>query len=223
MAQKSTSLPSYITWFDEDNYIGQELAFSSGSIWKLQTKIQESEDLKIAGNGPSTAVIKIHMQIPYWESATKKPSVRATQAVPELPFRGKRGVEALSILTRPGCSSAPSLIDWMYRRQSNDEWVPGINVSLIFDSLDRRERDNLRRAFKKAWLECISCGVEHGDSGSRNILWDREGQKCYLIDFEHFDRPTSKTMIWRDVNYIVWNMAKAGSSADYEDMSTWNL
>lgn len=77
-------LRSYITWFDDNDYIGLELAFPGGSTWKIERKIKEAENLhtqgeyeiwkctsqaratfvcsKVAGNGPPTALIKIHMQ-----------------------------------------------------------------------------------------------------------------------------------------------------------------
>lgn len=71
-------------WFDDAEYIGLEVSFPSGSIWKLQTKIREHayqesqrdcEELglnsearglftcsKVSGDGPATAVIKIRLQ-----------------------------------------------------------------------------------------------------------------------------------------------------------------
>ncbi|RAH53625.1 hypothetical protein BO85DRAFT_523314 [Aspergillus piperis CBS 112811] len=251
-------IPSNLTWFDNDGYIGLKLAFPAGSTWQLERKIKESEDLytqetselykftsqaqatfvayKVAGNGPSTAAIKIHMQIPCWETVTKQPSVRAKQADPGIPYRGSSEVAALSILTKARCSSAPYLINWTYRRQNGSGWVPGgyihfiamellpgVNVSSIFNSMERRERDHLRSAFKKAWIECMSCGVEHDDIGLQNLLWDREQHKCYLIDFEHFDTPSSKFVTWRDRNYLAWNLAQAPNFADFDDMSTWIL
>lgn len=45
----------------------------------------------------------------------------------------------------------------------------------------------------------------------------------YLIDFEHFDTPSSKSVTWRDRNYLAWNLAQAPNFADFDDMSTWIL
>lgn len=73
-----------LTWFDEDEYIGTEVPFPSGSVWRLDTKIREHsyyetqkdcEELDIqseargvfigsnvSGHGPATAIIKIRLQ-----------------------------------------------------------------------------------------------------------------------------------------------------------------
>ena len=73
-----------IVWFDEDEYIGTDVSFSSGSVWKLKSKIREHsyyetqtdcEELdiqseargafvcsKVSGDGPPTAIIKIRLQ-----------------------------------------------------------------------------------------------------------------------------------------------------------------
>ncbi|PYI02598.1 hypothetical protein BO78DRAFT_351264 [Aspergillus sclerotiicarbonarius CBS 121057] len=251
-------IPSNITWFDDDDYIGLELAFPKGSTWKLDKKIQEHEDIygqtdheeggiisearaafigsKVSGEGPSTAVIKIHMQIPWWGSAGKKPSIRAKQAISDTPSRGEMEVEALSTLTTAGCSSAPSLIDWMQREQTQDQWVPGgyihfvvmemvpgVDVSSVWNRMERDERDELRAAFKKSWLECTACGVISRDSGLQNLLWDRARKKCYLIDWEMYRPARQRDRAWSDRNYIRWNLARKGESGDYNDMSTWIL
>ncbi|PWY65667.1 hypothetical protein BO94DRAFT_529058 [Aspergillus sclerotioniger CBS 115572] len=175
-------IPSNITWFDENDYIGLELLFPAGSTWKLERKFKESEDLysqqeyddyelilqsraaficsKIAGNGPSTAVIKVHMQAPWWGTAGNTPSIRAEQAISETPFRDKSKIEALSILTEAGCTSTLFLIDSIQQEQTNDkgfiyfivmEMLPGVSMSLIFHLIDQEERNVLREAFKKSW------------------------------------------------------------------------
>ncbi|GKZ25959.1 hypothetical protein AbraIFM66951_002072 [Aspergillus brasiliensis] len=179
-------LRSYIVWFDDNDYIGLELAFPGGSVWKIVRKIKETKVLyterehelykatsearatfecsKVAGNGPPTALIKIHMQVPYLEAATKEPSERAKQADPEIPYLASSEAEALSILTEAKCTSSPYLIDWMHRQQT-DGWVPGgyihyiamemlpgVTVCYHFHRMERQERDELRDAFKKAWM-----------------------------------------------------------------------
>ncbi|GCB21176.1 hypothetical protein AAWM_04061 [Aspergillus awamori] len=180
-------IPSNIIWFDDGDWLGLELSFPGGTRWKVTTKIRECEDLysqkdheeggivsearavfvasKVAGQAPPTAVLKIHMQVPWWGSATKRSSIRAQQAVAEPSARSENEVEALRLLTEAGCSSTPALIDWMNREQSQDQWipggyihfivmemVPGVDVCFIIDDMDRGERDELRAAFKQSWL-----------------------------------------------------------------------
>lgn len=74
------------------------------------------------------------------------------------------------------------------------EKLPGIEVKDFFNELDRNKRDDFRAAFKEAWLwvlffsislllsnpedrEGLHCGIVHGDSAIRNLLWDRENKK----------------------------------------------
>ncbi|BCS05375.1 uncharacterized protein AKAW2_81176S [Aspergillus luchuensis] len=251
-------IPSNIIWFDDDDWLGLELSFPAGSTWRLTKKIKESEDIysqsdheddvaisearavfvasRGPGAAPTTAVLKVHMQIPWWGSATKKPLIRAQQAVPETSTRGTREVEALTLLTKAGCSSTPHLIDWMKRQQTQDEWVPGgyihfivmekvpgVDVSLNFDTLDRKERDELRAAFKTSFLECTACGIVNRDSGSQNLRWDAERQKCYIIDWEMHHPSRKRDEIWSDKKFISWNLARVGEDGDYDDMSTWTL
>ncbi|PYH55738.1 uncharacterized protein BO96DRAFT_435128 [Aspergillus niger CBS 101883] len=172
---------------NENDWLGLELSFPGGTLWKVTTKIRECEDLysqkdheeggivsearavyvasKVAGQAPPTAVLKIHMQVPWWGSATKRSSIRAQQAVAEPSARGENEVEALRLLTEAGCSSTPALIDWMNSKQTQDQWipggyihfivmemVPGVDVCSIIDDMDRGERDELRAAFKQSWL-----------------------------------------------------------------------
>ncbi|KAH8811666.1 hypothetical protein F5884DRAFT_855005 [Xylogone sp. PMI_703] len=123
------------------------------------------------------------------------------------------------------------------------EKLPGITVDNFYFDLGREERDVLRGYFKVAWLyvlssiklfiqmsslqqipiirECMKCGVINSDRAIRNLLWDKENKKCYIIDFEIWQRPTEKHA-WCDGLYIAWNLAMVcgGNSAD---MSTWEL
>ncbi|RDH35862.1 hypothetical protein BDQ94DRAFT_185892 [Aspergillus welwitschiae] len=252
-------IPSNIIWFDDGDWLGLELSFPGGTRWKVTTKIRECEDLysqkdheeggivsearavfvasKVAGQAPPTAVLKIHMQVPWWGSATKRSSIRAQQAVAEPSARSENEVEALRLLTEAGCSSTPALIDWMNREQSQDQWipggyihfivmemVPGVDVCFIIDDMDRGERDELRAAFKQSWLECISCGLTNLDRGAKNLRWDAARKKCYIIDWERHCAPEEDgDSTWRDANYLSWHLAWKGPCGTRNDMSTWEL
>lgn len=98
-------------------------------------------------------------------TATKKPSIRAKQATSEMIAQSKIEVEALSILTNAHCSCMPALLSWVKRKQGDDQWVPGgyilyilmeklpgLNPTYLYDHMGRQERDDLRAAFKAAWL-----------------------------------------------------------------------
>ncbi|PYI35703.1 hypothetical protein BP00DRAFT_483899 [Aspergillus indologenus CBS 114.80] len=227
-----------ITWFDEDDFLGTETSFPSGSVWRLESKIHEHsyyeeqsecEALgihseargvfscsKVSGNGPPTAVIKMRLQIPWWRTATKKPEVRAKQATSETPRAFSSEIEALSHLTKSGCSS--------YKLSILMEKLPGSDPgdSLFSGQMPRDERDSLRKAFKEAWLETVRCGVIHGDGSINNLLWDSESERCYLVDWEYW-RLSKDTTCWEDRLYIRWNLAQDGPSHNLFDMSDWQL
>ena len=198
-----------MTWFDDDEYIGTEVSFPSGSVWRIDMKIREHgyyetqmdcEELdiqseargvficsKVSGHGPSTAIVKIRLQsvfpntygiherymltliarIPWFKTASKRPDVRAKQAVREMPSSFNREIEALCHLTKKQCSSTPKLFSWKADEQTDKEWVPGgYKLSILMEKLPGsdpsdlfltgqmpiHERNSLRKAFKEAWL-----------------------------------------------------------------------
>ncbi|KAJ5591445.1 uncharacterized protein N7459_001814 [Penicillium hispanicum] len=192
---------------------------------------------KVSGDGPPTAVIKIRLQIPWLKTTRKRSDFRAKQAVSEIPTNFSSEIEALSCLTKARCSSTPSLFSYKVDKQSHEEWVPGgyklyilmeklsgSDPSALFFSgqMSLAERDRLRSAFKAAWLETVRSGVVHTDDAMRNLIWDSEGNKCYLVDWEYWSRPSKKS-VWVDRLYISWNLAQSGPSNDYFDMSDWVL
>jgi hypothetical protein len=114
---------------------------------------------------PPTFYKKPHRyRIPWRDTAYKKAFTRAEQATSKLMAHAKMEHQALSILTKAGCSSSPTLFKWMQGKQGGDQWVPsGYIVHLLmekmpgispvlFNKMDLVERDALRTAFKKAWM-----------------------------------------------------------------------
>ncbi|KAJ5113060.1 hypothetical protein N7456_001594 [Penicillium angulare] len=165
-----------------EGYVGANISFPSGSVWTLKESIGEHAYYevrpevrgafiasKVSGDGPATALIKIRLQIPDYSEATYLANIRPGQAV-EAPHNFSSEIEALSLLTKAGCSCTPSLYDWKKDKQTDQEPVPrgyklfilmellpGIMPEDLFFSEDsedgaREERDELRSAFKKSWL-----------------------------------------------------------------------
>lgn len=109
-------------------------------------------------------------RIPHTNTENQPAGKRAQQAKKNgmLPFSHDE-VSALEALTQQGCSCAPTLLSWKQERQGPGMWVPGGPIVFIlmekvpgiclgnevvdiFLSLKREERDELREAFKRAWL-----------------------------------------------------------------------
>ena len=105
------------------------------------------------------------LRIPYFETAFKTRRQRAVQANSDMRFATKREIEALEYLTTVGCSATPALLASKHETQGEDDWVPGGFLDYILmeklpgvecpywsGCMDRLERDQLRAAFKEAWL-----------------------------------------------------------------------
>ncbi|KAH6642940.1 hypothetical protein C7974DRAFT_386433 [Boeremia exigua] len=70
--------------------------------------------------------------------------------------------------------------------------VPGQKISyddFWYDKV-KEERDEIRAAFKTALLELWKCQIYPRDCALRNIMWDEYGRKCYIVDFEDWDKMT---------------------------------
>ncbi|ESZ93121.1 hypothetical protein SBOR_6493 [Sclerotinia borealis F-4128] len=50
----------------------------------------------------------------------------------------------------------------------------------------KSERDDFRRAFEQSAQLIEKLGVENIDKAMRNLLWDKQNNKCYLIDWENW-------------------------------------
>ncbi|KAL1967825.1 hypothetical protein VTN77DRAFT_2514 [Rasamsonia byssochlamydoides] len=244
-------VPCAITWFPSTKLVGTTVSFCDPypSTWKLERKLTENTH-GIIGNDNARearvvfigtrvdkptgekAIIKIRMQIPHNDTVNLPASKRARQARHAmLPF-ARDEIAALELLTKQGCTFAPTLLAWKQEKQGADMWVPGgpivfilmekvpgiclADVVDIFLSIKRDERDQLREAFKKAWLECASCGLVNFDAGLNNLVWDRERQKCYIIDWEASWEADPEEPFF-DHEYLRWGLVEGGAS----DPESW--
>ncbi|KAF2006571.1 hypothetical protein P154DRAFT_559103 [Amniculicola lignicola CBS 123094] len=57
-----------------------------------------------------------------------------------------------------------------------------------FWSMPLEEREAVRITFKEALLEIWWQGISPWDCAMRNIVWDSEGRKCYIVDFEDYSQ-----------------------------------
>ncbi|RJE22201.1 hypothetical protein PHISCL_05449 [Aspergillus sclerotialis] len=95
----------------------------------------------------------------------KSSQVRAKQALPDIREKSQLEIHALEHLTKSKCSSTPAIFAWKHETQGDDGWVPGgyldyilmerlpgSRPNCILGTMERKERDQLREAFKKAWM-----------------------------------------------------------------------
>ncbi|GAB1217500.1 hypothetical protein ATERTT37_006739 [Aspergillus terreus] len=179
------------------------------------------------------ALLKLRMQIPFRDSAFKSTQERAKQARSDMFFDAEREVDALQTLTQAGCSSSPKLLAWKHELQGESDWVPGGVMDYILmeklpgttppfymnPDVTEQEWNELRAAFKEAYIECYLCGRMTLDAGPRNILWDSKAKKCYIVDWEgaHHSCPEFK---WREAQYFFWGLKDAESCKAAERMES---
>lgn len=128
-------------------------------------------------------------RIPYHGTEFNSPESRARHARDDTSRLIKSELRALEQLTREGCCSAPRLLKYKIDKQDYTLLVPGgYIVYILMDRLpgvplgdfwDRgeAERQEIRDAFKVAYMDCIACGMITLDRGCDNLLWDR-GTPC---------------------------------------------
>ncbi|KAJ5348217.1 uncharacterized protein N7506_001470 [Penicillium brevicompactum] len=174
-------------------------------------------------NPTQEAILKVRLQ---WQTWSESSSARAQQASPALSYAAKEEIRGLKLLMEANCSSTPKLISSKHQLQGQSDWIPGGYMDFILMELvpgkvpgdggfpescmPTDEWTELKAAFKKAWLECIASGIYHTDEGARNLIWDRDQQKCYIVDWESWV-PNSEMsppyLTWTEDKYAWWNVA----------------
>ncbi|CAI7661908.1 unnamed protein product [Penicillium glandicola] len=187
----TVTIQSGIDWFEDISWIGKQIEFHKPQMrWKITGKVlekecfrsdEEVEDFEVFNQAHAVfmclnshdpgqkGVLKVLLQIPKWETWSESAETRAQQAAPLYTKDMRHEIEALQLLTKANCSSAPKSIASQSEKQGETDWVPGGYMDLILmervpgfhpssrgDTLRsymlREERDEIRAAFKEAWL-----------------------------------------------------------------------
>ncbi|GBF60265.1 hypothetical protein TMEN_2682 [Trichophyton mentagrophytes] len=196
--------------------------FSEREVWDLNDPVYDAYITEAAGvcvatqiKGPTPGVqgiAKIRIQIPndYNVPAPTKPQDCSFQA----------GMEVFNLkeLTEVGSTCTPKLLDHGFYEQTrkNDPLPGGFMVFIVmerlpgrnlqnFNELPMSERDQVRLAFAKTIRRYI-----HYDPHRRNLVWDRESKKCYIIDLEdarHLDDDCPPKIFTPERDFLVWGIA----------------
>ncbi|KAE8375412.1 hypothetical protein BDV26DRAFT_295063 [Aspergillus bertholletiae] len=228
--------------FSELKWIGQIVDFKDPPCsWEIVEKLQENsqwfskwefEECKFCSESSGVfvckdtktsiqAIMKIRIQIPFYEARNYPSDQRAKQAQGVISERTENEIEALGYLTSSKCPSIPKLIAWKHEIQDRDGCVPGGCVDYIvmeklkgitlsdipvYD-MTPEQKQILRLAFKKAYKNCLKCGFAHLDPGHRNLIWDEENAQCYLIDWEIWrHRRRTRVDKWDESEYGFWGL-----------------
>ncbi|EZG07122.1 hypothetical protein H106_03454 [Trichophyton rubrum CBS 735.88] len=196
--------------------------FSEREVWDLNDPVYDAYITEAAGvcvttqvKGPTPGVqgiAKIRIQIPndYNVPTPTKPQDCSFQA----------GMEVFNLkeLTEAGSTCTPKLLDHGFYEQTrkNDPLPGGFMVFIVMERLPGRnlqnfnelpmfERDQVRLAFAKTIRRYI-----HYDPHRRNLMWDRESKKCYIIDLEdarHLDDDCPPKIFTPERDFLVWGIA----------------
>ncbi|KNG85974.1 hypothetical protein ANOM_006098 [Aspergillus nomiae NRRL 13137] len=109
-------------------------------------------------------------------------------------------------------------------------YLPGVQLSeAIFWGLEASEREQIRQAFKLAWLDCIRSGILPALQDIEHVFWDGAANKAYITSFR-MSEPAGADIMWRDTEWIAWDMAKPQDKYawykdknPHPDMSKWTL
>ncbi|KAE8347711.1 hypothetical protein BDV24DRAFT_157186 [Aspergillus arachidicola] len=190
-------------------------------------------------------VMKILMQIPCEGSEPQPAELRRYQAATsyEQDLDITSQVNALKVLTDYGCKSTPGILAMKEDLQKDTDSVPGgyiiyilmnhlpgiqLSKAFFWNSGDA-VREEIRQAFKTAWLDCVKAGVLPTLPEIDHVFWDAGANKAYIIGFR-MSAPAKPHNIWRNCEWIAWEMAKPQDDYHwytekdpYPDMSEWKL
>lgn len=175
---------------------------------------------EIASEIPTYAILKIWMQIP-----DRGSNQGETVAISKAPEHVKAEIDALRRMRQLGDDApGPKLIAHKYRKQKEDQWIPGGYVCfalmqklpgrmLDYDyywSLTLEDRELIRKAFRAAWQKVANdLQLRHGDAALRNLMWEEENRKLYIIDYEASIRmPENSCSIFKPHLYKQWGLVR---------------
>ncbi|KAK2810537.1 hypothetical protein FQN50_002794 [Emmonsiellopsis sp. PD_5] len=125
-------------------------------------------------------------------------------------------------LTKLGCTCIPKLLDSARLVQKEGDPLPGGFISLLvmerlpgrnlvnFADLPMSERNQIRLAFARSIREFYTFRFMHNDPARRNLMWDPDNKKCYIIDLEdayQIDDAKEPTEFMPELHYREWEIA----------------
>ncbi|EAS35337.2 uncharacterized protein CIMG_00691 [Coccidioides immitis RS] len=169
--------------------------------------------------GPSPGVqgiAKIRLQIP--DDPENPSSTKPQRSSSRLAFEYYNH----RTLTELGCTCIPKLLDYTLFTQKKGDPLPGGFLFILvmerlpgrnlvnFADLPMSERDQVRLAFAKSIREFYAFRFMHNDPDRRNLMWDPENKKCYIIDLEdayQINDDEEPTKFMPEIHYREWGIA----------------
>jgi len=136
-------------------------------------------------------LMRISMQISYLGSEFDLSGERATQASETLGSFAQSEFDALRCLTERRCKSTPTLLGYKKDKQDENMLIPGgyifyllmtrlpgillgtsVELDSLFWTLPSTTRDDIREAFKVAYMNLLDGGIYPKFPGFKHLLWD---------------------------------------------------
>lgn len=97
---------------------------------------------------------------------------------------------------------------------------PGTSLFGVFWNLPAPERDTITTKALQALRAIYNLGIEPVDRGLRNVIWDAEGEKVSIIDFELWNEVAE---CFKDQTRELqrWGLARRPPPRDWWD--EWNF
>nr|OQO21338.1 hypothetical protein B0A51_12400 [Rachicladosporium sp. CCFEE 5018] len=186
----------------------------------------ESRILYICQQRPSiepdkTTILKVKVQIPDTAlSSTAPASGPSDTSIAE--------IKALQMFRNAGSAFGPHLIATRTVPDATNPLLPGGYITytvmsrlpgqsllaLGYWSMPIEKRQIIQKYFLQALSGVRKVGIEPGDKGLRNIMWDGETQRCSLVDFETWT-PFSGIAVDDEIELQNWGLASRPPSPNW--------
>ncbi|KAK2761126.1 hypothetical protein FQN54_001646 [Arachnomyces sp. PD_36] len=222
----------YQDGFLQDYFLKRRLTLQN-TVWTIASLIEEHR-LQAPDTAEAVAVFRC---VEIEPNPGTKGILKLRASIPQENDHEERTVNYLSenepkvlqVLADAGCSSAPKLLAHDMFTQADDMCDPeGYIVCIMMEALPgetlefnqywalgREERDKIREAFRLAITDVGNCGVEHWDPRIRNILWDEEKGKCYIVDFENGEPIDPTEFEWDEFYWQRWELSKRYGGSEW--------
>ncbi|GAE00269.1 hypothetical protein MGYG_03140 [Paecilomyces variotii No. 5] len=123
---------------------------------------------------------------------------------------------ALVTQTRGPSQSTEAIL--RIRMQASNEHVPGGYIAFIlmeklpgrnlenFHTFSLKKQDEVRISFLRSIRKLYALGYKHLDPGRRNIMWDNDTKRCFVVGIEDFDYRGKNLKLIPRVVYELWEL-----------------
>ncbi|KAJ5168219.1 uncharacterized protein N7482_003813 [Penicillium canariense] len=175
------------------------------------------------GGSRRPSMMRVVVQIPSIETQLENSTVRAKEAT----SLRTSGFRAFLTFTKEGSTFTPPLLGYLEDGQDRSglvpggyityyawEVVPGIRLgddtgkASLFWTLDEKEREEIRDAFRDTFVKITSMRVWPDTAGAPNLVWNSKTKTLTWVGFRDCD-VNAKPSPWKDLALPLFDLVKA--------------